>query len=747
MSNVVTNYLYFDVKNYAGSFSVSGYSLPITDFTFIPRLDSVEDVSNKRLVWDFGDGTTSKELTAVHNYSFPGTYTVSMYLYESGGVSDYNILSRSIFVYDYITDNISLSAQSFTLTANHIDVPINVYRSNSWQTYAALSAEGYTIALDVSGAPCPLVSSAEYYADKYAHLRSLCKFYEKVYNYGLGAYEDSLISTINVDGDEIYVTLDGSNIVHCEQGTVNSCFAGTTGNKIVYFVSDLATDPNEPLLVSASFNTEKFLTPQTYNLEDPMYEVYSILQTVAQTIYFDVVADDPNHLTITSNGIDDTSIFNINVNQFQDRLIPFVIRVSDTHGYPCKQFNLLNAITTSNELSSNSLHVVLMSAGNILASTITDNFGSLSSLSNGGFYSGVMTYSAVATNVSISAEGLVDSTRIYGNSSLFDIIDDDGKYYIAKKNEDVDFTELYKDYRFQESLLDKSIFFDNFLGTMVGNISSTGETLGKKVYEKISNFVDNTMNVDTCNVSQFYSLKSLMDIDLQQFDSYDFTAPAGIGRWIDMFSIKQSELWGGRNQFASNFDKKGTTTNTFYGINLGDEIFPETAILTAGPYSTNIVAFEKFSSKFLLINTDMLSAQYVTFIDPVKMTYALSAYRNDWNWGLILPQTFDGTDLNKYYRFYTYISTPESTQLEGVINWQDITTTLSESNSSHSGWASANGIIAAILNHQLSVGLSLFGPATGLISRPLVPGATYTYYRPGGGTYIRYDVSGVYYRP
>jgi len=64
-------YNFFYVKDYTGQESYSSYALPITPLTFIPNLtDGIEDfISNKRIVWDFGDGTTTETITARHAYT------------------------------------------------------------------------------------------------------------------------------------------------------------------------------------------------------------------------------------------------------------------------------------------------------------------------------------------------------------------------------------------------------------------------------------------------------------------------------------------------------------------------------------------------------------------------------------------------------------------------------------------------------------------------------------------------------
>jgi len=79
MSDINTVYSYFDTYNYTGTLAASSYALPFTPFSFRPRLNlqststgtgiipvSQNTLSRKRIVWDFGDGTTVEAVTATH---------------------------------------------------------------------------------------------------------------------------------------------------------------------------------------------------------------------------------------------------------------------------------------------------------------------------------------------------------------------------------------------------------------------------------------------------------------------------------------------------------------------------------------------------------------------------------------------------------------------------------------------------------------------------------------------------------
>ena len=52
-------------------------------------------------VWDFGDGTTSREINPIHIYTMPGVYTVTLSEYINGVLNSKTIRENYIRVYDY----------------------------------------------------------------------------------------------------------------------------------------------------------------------------------------------------------------------------------------------------------------------------------------------------------------------------------------------------------------------------------------------------------------------------------------------------------------------------------------------------------------------------------------------------------------------------------------------------------------------------------------------------------------------
>ena len=77
--------------------------------------------------------------------------------------------------------------------------------------------------------------------------------------------------------------------------------------------------------------------------------------------------------------------------------------------------------------------------------------------------------------------------------------------------------------------------------------------------------------------------------------------------------------------------------------------------------------------------------------------YPLSGF---FGWGLQAP-------IQNYYRVFVYNPYTDQTQVEGLVNWDDPLTTLSESASSHADWVKDEGILETIYNYYITKGLGL----------------------------------------
>jgi len=719
----------FSITNFQGystestttsSYSLTGYTLPITPFTFKPTTTiqiAAEDnlfvtepvvfsflvsendsgnlnfitetisvptnLSNKRIVWYFGDGTYSNELTSNHVYTKPGIYNITNVYFDASGYSYQNTYSLQLTVYNFIPDalvpSISsgyISSGQYVLTAGKITTPFQVIRTTSWQNDFILSSSPTYRLYSLSG--------TENYFDqklttnKYGHLYPYSSFYD-VQSGELVEIENFTTSNVL-----LYCKLSGTNIVQTSQEDIDSVFCGASGSKLLYFKDDL---------------------PQTnVNLYVIPYDINADVNQVPIGINTTIVPNTAlSALAISSNGVTGegtrNNTFDIDSIKFVNEKINFIVSIKDDNWFTvAKDTNLILGNTSlTNRISVYPINSQGAPVHNI--GTITSNFSYLSSVS-GGFFRGLFTPSLTASNIRLKVEGL----SLSGVSSTFNIYPSAGQYSIAKINEDFDFTNQIKQLRFQEFLQDYTVLFDDFFGSIFGNLSSDPTSMGKLPYEKIANFVSNKHSIDKCDVDSLFSMSYEIASDFTKFEKNNFNYPAKLKRYIDIFSINHSRLWGVKNQWNLNFDNKFGADSTKYGLNFGEKLDFYTTVLTAA--DGYIIAYEKFSDTFKLCNTYITTIS-TTLLSPSLSTYSLSSYNDTWGWNLVLGTTVSGSEILKYYDFYQYNDVIDGTVLDNVINFNDTLNTLNYTNSSYNEWVNDSGIIDNILSNILYTSINL----------------------------------------
>lgn len=731
MSNINTIYSYFDTFNYTGMISTSSYALPFTPFSFLPRLNLQADynsptfnpvtentLSRKRIVWDFGDGTITETVTASHSYTEPGRYTVTCYLYDRDGKGYYDIFKQDVKVFNYIPDAISLSASSVStlaLTAGKYISPVLVTRSTSWQYYTISAppvsennnffapprpvappskTRAYNYNFDVSK-PISLItfvsggSAADYFNKNisnshYGHLQPYSSVF--ILNEGINGLTEFLeVSSINTSSTPIYIKLSGTSIVNTNQDDLDSFFCGTTGAQLIYYKDDLPSN----------------LTNILIGYDGGALKPYSNTSTVGYKVQ---VAKniDYHSLSITANGLDSEgtlpNLFPINKNKFANSKISVVIKVKDSENFTIKNMPLL--------VYPNNFKKLALTDGNTQYNIdIYPNFGSLSSLELGGFWKGyiVPQDNSLTENVYLSAVIDIGGIEVSGISNTFNIYPSGGYYNVAKHGEDVDFENIFKEIAIQPLFLDKKVLFNDFLGSIFGNINSLQDTIGKVTYEKITNFVNNNAVLDFSNINQLLGIFQSLKFEDLKFSSINFNIPKELKRLIDLLSINHSRLYGSQNKFKENFKSFGYFNNNLYGKNLGEEITIN-HIISAGQ---DIVAFEKFGGIYSLLNTYLpLCASSISL--STNTTYALSSYNSTWGWNLTVPSGPVEINLPNYYLFYKYQPGIDETIIGSIINFEDNNTTLSFNTSSYKDWSKENGIISNIISQKLYYKLKLF---------------------------------------
>ncbi len=667
-------YNFFYVRDYTGTETYESFALPFTPLTFAPNLeDGIADfVSNKRVVWDFGDGSTTVEtVTAQHAYDKPGRYKVTCYLYNEDGTGYYDTFHSKVDIKDFVEDKLSISSNvAISHNTGEIINPITVERYNSFRVGTP------TIVAHSSAANDNDFFSRGYADETYGHLKPSSSFVQILTSTVIETLDTNTITTIDTP---IYIKLDTNNqIVYTDKNDVDAFYAGLTGTSDVYFRSDFTGDYN--LL----FGFEQGSLADNTNST-----TYGASATIGES---NTYAD----LTITSNGIDSEGydgsvIFDIGKTKFAGTKTSFVVKVKDDYDNTQKNMPLLSTADAS-------LDLYLTDGTNSYDIEVTSNFQELSTLDKGGFYKGYFTSynNTTLENVYLSAHSVIsDSFRPFhlGISNTFTIYPS-SFYTVSKQNEQIDFEETFKDIAIQPLFSDAKVLMSDFIGSIFGDLSATQDSVGKATYEKIQNFFDNNSTIDESNIDQLDALLQLLD--LPELNKYSL--PPKLSRLMDLLSISRSKLFGRRNRNNTHYQTYGYQQSEIYGENLGVAL---SAISHITP-GNDIVAHEKYSGEFITLNTNLpLSASTPP---PTTNVYSLSDYNSSWGWPLLSGGSRDILDI---YNFY-YQKETVSDISDSIIDWTDPNTTISYTMTSYEDWSKNDGTMSNIFAQSLYEGLELF---------------------------------------
>lgn len=485
------------------------------------------------------------------------------------------------------------------------------------------------------------------------------------------------------------------------------------------------------VVVFAHFDLKNFKDPESnfYSVSDP---TVSTLNNVSENIVLNIKDNnEPDLLSFSSNGIDGTgyslSSFNINKINYVGQKIYFTVKYKSNDMYDVKNVNKL----TLNGIGNYNLTLTAFQGDTVINlpfEEMENNFD------GGGIFRGFIIFDRPATNIKIKGTSFTGSKTITGESSLFNIYPVEGLHTYRKINEDNDQKKNYKDLRFQNILSDKDTFFNNFLGTIVGDASGSPDNLGIKIYEKIANFTKNNSDINYSNLKSFFSQMENLEID---FEKFNVNFPPNLQRIVDFSSINLSLQKGAKNNFNLDFDDKGYIDSDLYGVNKGKELDLRNFTLSTGMGS--IIAYEKFSENYSLLNTNLISAYDIRFKNELRNTFSLSSYDEGWGWGLILPnelnqryflqyETNNGVGENNflklednfdrlltedydpfkndklliknYYNFYLYKSNIEGSQLQKFIDYDNVKTSVG-SLKSFKNYSKDGGFIDELVTNNL----------------------------------------------
>lgn len=156
-----------------------------------------------------------------------------------------------------------------------------------------------------------------------------------------------------------------------------------------------------------------------------------------------------------------------------------------------------------------------------------------------------------------------------GCSDEFTLLPQVGTHDIMKTGEDINFAEIIRSYMQQPSMKDREKLYDEFLNGVFGGSTSDATSMGKRIYERIENFVDNHADVDICTIQALYSLADMVNYRLEKLDA---VIPAELTRILDTLSVKFTKLRGTLTNYQDDFEKFGNFEQDSVGVNLGSEL-------------------------------------------------------------------------------------------------------------------------------------------------------------------------------
>jgi streptogramin lyase len=650
MNNLDYRFLYFDVLDYTNSHTTSSYTLPITPFTFIPKFNSGDHkpVSNTRILWDFGDGTTSRDITATHFYKTPGTYSVKCYFYGASGIGNESSFCQNLLVRDYISDTIVLSAtNNAIIRASHYENPFIISRFNSWQTYNSLSSQGTSITLHASGNFAPMLDIEAYNNDKYAHLKPSSRFVVIEFNPILSSYEAIPVNEIfTKNNKDIYVRLDSNkNIVLCNQYEIGSVLAGTSGQCTVYFTDDYSKPPIDniipPTYIAISLNFKDFYDNNNdYNLNSK----YAVLNNVYTVTYSPRIypQNKIGCATFSTNGIDsdgsfEIDRFNIGKNKFVGQKIPFIAKIKDEDNFPCKTWPKLTLKKENQFLTSNSIKFYLKNTDtNTIvpnAFDIYEDYGEFSDYEKLGFFKGYIVPKIPIKNAAICCDFATNETIFNTANTEYVIATNPQSTYIYK----IDLAYSIKENLIDENNVRKTLFNTNTLSGMYASIIVTRFTGSDLIYEYW--VVDSDKNqvakidIDSNNIKT---------INLPLSASPSFLAADSVGDiWVTLYdsvSVCKISNEGNILFYATpNSTNQDYTNNSFYipqgGAAGSNSILP--ALVDTDTQNNAWVAYNYTLSSFVCVFDTNGSLLHRTNIQKPYMAYGILCTKNGITWILL----------------------------------------------------------------------------------------------------------------
>lgn len=251
----------------------------------------------------------------------------------------------------------------------------------------------------------------------------------------------------------------------------------------------------------------------------------------------------------------------------------------------------------------------------------------------------------------------------------------DSVYDVKKINENFKMANHIKDISMAPILINSNYLFDSFLS---GIYDKGDEKIGEKSYEKISNFVINHSDIETCEIKNLNNFSEML-IGNQIENNYDIVYPEKIKKIVDLFSINDNLLFGNDEikKYDTNYIKNNNPIDTtFYIVTAGDKF----------------LIYDKNFKKTQIINTGKLYNQL-----NYNIQYLLTSL------GL------DQRDWRSRYDLYPIIEDLEVKKVENIIDWENLETNLSPKiSTTYPNLYKDGGILETILTYHILKGLDYY---------------------------------------
>lgn len=686
ITNDLTNQEYNPVSDVIFTVSGSTVTLSFNDNQIVETSDLDESGNpisyqifkkfDREILWDFGDGTKIKGLTATHTYKNPGSYSVTCTCFdadENPYKNSYPKAEQTIKVVDILPTIISYT--SAYLKKVEAGLLKNVYAGQQIEVAEVIATLDKSITNKVPIKCHAVKAGATNIFDlppnnPYQHLLpyntfldedneptlSIIPEYKDVYVVFDYSNDSGLILNLYIINPEMTaltevepLIVDSSIKYICNTlmvpsldsiSTLNYYHIGQSGKASIKFQDDLPSSQDELT----------FVLDTDYFPDDNVLLGKNTINLVSIGTSLEIKQNNPNKLNIfiSTNGLttadnsDEHPIIDISLEnntfsfcraKYLGIDSPFVIRlIADNYGYYFIKDIAIKEIIGNCENAFVEFYTGLESVLGIPYTSMGSCFGTLKPL--------VETDELTSTfNLSVSWEGtsLQKSNLSIDNLTFIDLksfSNKDSKYYLDPKQDYTEYSakEIWNIYK-THPVFENLPFLDQY---MLGIFES--DNFLEKVINKGNNFVNDFGNINTCSIISLVSICESLNLTLDLYNNENFSQPESINRLLKILSINHSRLIGTKFKVKDEFETLDKLPGKNRGpqYNLTEKIYIKT--VNGKRIWPIIVCYDRFAKQYFLLNTALLEKVRKSPIktDEQGEYFQLIEYFKTWGWNLLL---------------------------------------------------------------------------------------------------------------